>query len=213
MAIFPPSLPHAGLYFSLYGEDAVLKGFFKDRLRSNQPGTYVDIGCMGAFSGSNTALFYSLGWSGLCVDVNGIWADEFRIGRPRDAFVCAAVGDGRGTVDFYRNTKNLGMSKISEQSPGADFTGPEKVSVVRLDSLLAEHIGNKPIQFMSIDVEGAELGVLKSNDWDRWRPEVVIMECHGFTFNAPYAEPTVGFLRELGYRLNQNVGPNVLMTR
>ena len=83
----------------------------------------------------------------------------------------------------------------------------------RLDALFADHLGDTQIQFMSIDVEGAELGVLRSNDWVRWRPELIMMECLGFDFTAPLALPAVAYLAERGYRLDSKLGENLVFIR
>ncbi|MGE3336046.1 MAG: FkbM family methyltransferase [Rhodospirillaceae bacterium] len=207
------ALPHAALYFSIYGEDATLRAFFKRQLRKGQIGTYVDIGAATPFNASNTGFFYACGWRGLCVDANSIYGEAFARWRPEDVFVCTAVGEADGSAQLYRNVKQPGMTMLAETHPGPDYEGPEVVPVVRLDKLFAKHIGEKSIQFMSIDVEGAELGVLKSNDWSRWRPEAVLMECHGFAFDAPYAEPEVKFLVDQGYVIHSKIGPSVLMAR
>lgn len=136
--------------------------------------------------------------------------------RKDDVFVNAAVGECPGEVSFFLHKENYGMSRISDgPNPlGDDFDpSPVRVPMQRLDTLLAEHIGDKQVQFMTIDVEGAELGVLRSNDWNRWRPEAVLIECVEFDFMAPTAVPTISFLLDKGYVLHLKVGGNVILIR
>jgi FkbM family methyltransferase len=202
------ALPYADLTYSVRGEDMLLKRHFKRRL--TEKGIYVDVGCSQVFSISNTFGFYCLGWRGLCVDANPFLASSWREHRPEDQFVAAAVGETPGETQFFLHRENQGMSVVGDAAEG-DFDPPVPIPVERLDALLSKHIGERRIQFLSIDVEGGELGVLRSNDWRRWRPEVVLMECAGFDFTDPFGAPTVAFLREQGYRLDQRIGANVLM--
>jgi hypothetical protein len=46
-----------------------------------------------------------------------------------------------------------------------------------LASVLAEYLPDgQRVNFLSIDTEGSDLLVLQSNDWSRFRPEIVIAE-------------------------------------
>jgi hypothetical protein len=51
------------------------------------------------------------------------------------------------------------------------------VRVVPLAEVLERHLpAGQTIDFMSVDVEGNDLAALQSNDWDRYRPRVVVVE-------------------------------------
>ena len=148
---------------------------------------------------------------GLCVDANAELSPNWAKSRPEDIFLASAIGEERGELHLYRHKSNTGMCKISQNSLGPDFIGPELVPSARLDVLFESHIGDKTIQFMNIDIEGSELGALRSNDWTRWRPKVILMECNKFTFSNPMEHPTVSFLSERGYEIQEKIGENVLM--
>jgi hypothetical protein len=51
-----------------------------------------------------------------------------------------------------------------------------KVEVLRLADLCDIHAKGRTIDFMKIDVEGGEWGVLESGDWKRYRPRLLIVE-------------------------------------
>jgi len=51
---------------------------------------------------------------------------------------------------------------------------PHEVEVIRLADLCDAHVKDRTIDFMKIDVEGGELGVLQSGDWERYRPRLLI---------------------------------------
>jgi len=51
------------------------------------------------------------------------------------------------------------------------------VPVRRLETLLTEHCGkDQAIDFLSVDTEGFDLSVVRSNDWTRFRPRIVLLE-------------------------------------
>ncbi len=211
-AIHGYALPQAALTYAQAGEDMAVFKLLKSRVMNAEPGIYVDVGCGAPLQISNTFMFYCFGWRGLCVDANEDHAPAWAAQRPKDVFVCAAVGEVVGSTHLFRHASaNWGLARTGAAPPGPSYQTGTPVAVKRLDALLAAHLADQEIQFMSLDVEGAELTVLASNDWNRWRPKAILMESHDFSFDAPYATPPVGFLREQGYRLEGKIGENVLM--
>jgi FkbM family methyltransferase len=207
-------LQYASLSYSLAGEDLVIRDLFKRHFLNRQTGFYVDIGCYHPALISNTFMFYCTGWRGVCVDANGQLAAKWAQLRPHDTYLHAAVGEADGEVNLYRHRTNLGMSRISDACPGDDWHPvAEKVPMTQLSTLFEGHVGERSIQFMSIDVEGSEMSVLRSNDWTRWSPEVILLECHEFDFAAPAAAPTISFLFAQGYALRLRVGMNVVLVK
>ena len=214
--LFIDELAKASLSYALAGEDLALRQLFKKRFLAKQRGIYVDIGCSEPVSISNTFLFYCCGWRGLCVDANARHAEAWAAIRKGDTFVNAAVGEAAGEVLMFQHKTNHGRNQIAPgpHPPSDEFDPlPRPVPMERLDTLLARHIGDQQIQFMTIDVEGAELGVLRSNDWGRWRPEVILVECPAFDFTAAAADPPVAFLLERNYALHLKIGGNVILVR
>ena len=52
-----------------------------------------------------------------------------------------------------------------------------KVDVVPLHEVLDQYLpAGQSIDFMSVDVEGLDFQVLKSNDWNKYRPTYVLAE-------------------------------------
>lgn len=207
-------LQYASIYFAMSGEDAALRHIFKWRLASGKPGRFVDLGCAMPVFASNTYLLYALGWRGLGIDANPEFAPAWRDVRPGDVFENVGVGETPGTAYWFRHLKNIGMSQIF---PGGERPGPEfsetgtPVKVERLDTLFARHLADQSIQLLSMDIEGAELGALMSNDWSRWRPEVIFMESHTFSFEQPRADKAIDYLCRQGYRLTARIGANVVL--
>jgi hypothetical protein len=190
------------LAYGLYGEDLVLRGLLKEKLKSGLPGFYVDLGCAYALLGSNTALFYRYGWRGVCVDANPSFGPEYAAIRPRDTFVNCALGNGAEAY-WARHHTNVGMSRM-EASPaafGPDFDAPVKLQTQPLSEVLNRHVPvGMEIDIMSVDLEGTELAVLRTSDWERFRPKFIVIEVDVDASTIDRSMP-LSFLREHGYRV------------
>ena len=79
-----------------------------------------------------------------------------------------------------------------------------QVDIVPLDSILKQHHLDGPMDFISIDVEGAELDVLKGFDIDRYKPRVVVIE----TNNELSEKEINNYLRSKGYTLARKTRAN-----
>jgi hypothetical protein len=93
---------------------------------------------------------------------------------------------------------------LSEERQNADYKiiGTKNIPVRRLSDVLDEFLPpGVHIDFMSIDVEGYDLQVLRSNDWTRFRPEYLLVECPNFDLMNPRRAPVHGFLDQNKYSL------------
>jgi hypothetical protein len=100
--------------------------------------------------------------------------------RPRDITVCGLVGSRQGEVDFHVVDRLHGFSTTVEghakaaSNFGATYES-RRMPMQTLASLLVQH-GVTEIDFLKIDVEGAEAEVLAGADWKNTRPRVVVVE-------------------------------------
>lgn len=198
--------------YSLTGEDLFLRKRLRQKLLSREPGKYVDIGSFHPFLGSNTYLFYVYGWSGVCVDANPIFTDMYGAYRPRDTFLNKAVSQTPRDFYFAQHQENTGMSRVfdSAEEVPAGFAAPIKVPCERLDTVLdASFASGDVIDLMSVDVEGMDVDVLKSNDWSRFRPQVLCVEEHELSVDHPKESDVVGYMQDVGYQLIAVTPPNV----
>ncbi len=162
-------------YFSQAGQDRYLN----ERLfRNKRDGTFVEIGGYDGWTGSNCVFFEKvLGWTGLVVEASPQLVR--RIDETRSAKVIhAAVSDRDGTAEFLEVTAGLTqMGGLIDhyhaetlQRVRRDERHSETILTVpstRLDTLLRAP-GLKEIDYLSIDVEGAERAVLRSLDFDEF---------------------------------------------
>jgi FkbM family methyltransferase len=162
--------------FSQNAEDVRLWRVFRDI----KNGFYVDIGANDPATWSVTKLFYDAGWNGINVEPGPTY-NLLVEARARDVNLQVAVGLDTGTSDFWITYPETCLSTCH---PDVHAHVPElidrfervTVNTVRLEQLLAEHASDRAIQFLKIDVEGAEAEVIASGDWTRFRPAVVVVE-------------------------------------
>ncbi len=190
--------------YSEFGEDfvaAVLLGFKKD-------GLYVDIGAFQPKELSVTYYFYrKLNWSGITIEPNPAAREKFESQRPRDTFINQGVGNKEGSLAYYEFTDptlNSFSSEVYEKNKDT-FVTKRGIQVSPLHKILSEHIDEgRSIDLMNIDVEGLDREVLESNDWERFAPQVLIIEDHTFDPERPLNSEIVQFLKSKGYKLKAN---------
>ncbi len=161
--------------FSQTGEDRIAEFYL-----GNQPdGFYVDVGANDPVYLNNTYLFYKKGWSGLCVEPNSFQAGLIKLFRPKDLVLNIGLGPTEGEMDFYvLNPDTLSTFSAEEakrmESLGHKTQEVRKVSVKTLAQVLQEV--NRPVDLLTIDTEGMDLEILRSNDWQKFRPKLIIAE-------------------------------------
>jgi FkbM family methyltransferase len=157
-------------------EDYHLARAFADQAE----GIYVDIGAGHPVADNVSYWFYLAGWRGLVVEPQTHLVELYRRLRPRDEAVEALVGRAAGEADFYAFGALHGFSTMRlEHARAAALADAEpSVSRKRVTTLatLCREAGIERIDFLKIDVEGAEADVLAGADWSRWRPRLILAE-------------------------------------
>jgi FkbM family methyltransferase len=158
-----------------------LEDYHLSLLFAGEPaGTYVDVGGGHPVADNVSFYFYLTGWRGLIVEPQSKLASLYAHVRPRDHTVSMLAGAKDGEIDFHTVDKLHGFSTtVQENAAGASAFGvgytTKRMAVRRLSTLLDEAKITK-IDFLKIDVEGAEADVLAGLDWKRHRPRVIVVE-------------------------------------
>lgn len=144
-------------------------------------GFYIDIGAYDPHVLSNTKRFYQQGWRGINVEPNKFCHANFMKERPRDLNLNVGIDKERGELEFYVINPPTLSTFSQEEATGHEKRGHQiisrdRVKVITLADLFLDHVKEKQVDFMSIDAEGLDLSVMESNDWNRWRPEVICIE-------------------------------------
>ena len=155
-----------------WGIDMIVNDIFKNK----KQGVFIDVGCHHPFINNNTYLFYKKGWRGINIDLDYNSIDMFNHFRPKDYNMQKAISKKKGLSDFYFFHNRAPKNTISKQSgKGAKII--KKIETDTLDNIIKKsNIKMKRIDFLSIDVEGNELNVLKGLNFKRYEPKIVVLE-------------------------------------
>jgi FkbM family methyltransferase len=150
-------------------EDVLLHRVFGGQ----ETGFYVDVGAYHPVNGSTTKAFYDRGWSGINVEPSSMFA-EFETARPRDVNLQIAVMDRAGEVGFIEDKRDLSMSRVVVEEIRSG--GAPMVSCDTLEAIVRGHSRGRPVDFIKVDVEGAEAAIVCSTNWRLLRPRVLLLE-------------------------------------
>jgi FkbM family methyltransferase len=167
-------------------------------------GFYIDIGAGHPVADNVSFWFYERGWRGIVVEPQPELAALYGRLRPRDLAVGVLIGRAGGEIDFHVVERLHGFSTMVEKFAQQATTFGASYKTVRMPVMtlaeLCERHAAEPIDFLKIDVEGAEADVICGGDWQRFRPKVVVAEAVAPGSNAPAWADWEPFLLAQGYR-------------
>lgn len=165
-------------------------------------GSYVDIGAGTPIWGSNSYYFYKRGWKGVTVDPIEFNILLHKILRKNDFQYKALVSNSSLPITFYElipwelSTTDYSTAMIRVER-GAQLIRQETLNVITLSEIYNKVPMIRPA-ILSIDVEGAEMDVLLSNEWNKYHPDYICIE----ELESPlYKSDIKNFLEEKQYRL------------
>jgi FkbM family methyltransferase len=170
----------------------------------------VDVGAHHPVRFSNTYHFYKKGWRGINIDATPGSMRPFGWVRRRDINLELGIGAEAGNLTFFcfdePALNTLSEQVAQERASGGRYSITKKVEVpiLPLREVLQQNMpGGTRIDFLSVDVEGLDEMVLRSNDWQVFRPIFVLAEDTQFDPNEGNAQSSgvYAFLRDQGYKL------------
>lgn len=189
--------------YSQYGEDLIIND-----LLNKEIGFYIDVGSFHPIKSSNTYYFYKKGWSGINIEPRSGSKELFDQYRPRDINLEIGVAETEERLMYNAYSEGRLNHFRKAKSDWDNLRTEYYINVKPLEVLLDEFLPYPfNIDFISIDVEGMELTVLKSLNFERFRPEVVVVEDHSFSFQEK--SNVYSFLTARSYQLKA-VGFNSL---
>jgi FkbM family methyltransferase len=187
--------------YSQEGEDIILDRLFEGKLR----GFFIDIGAHDPRRFSNSYLFYKKGWRGINIDAMPGSMALFNKLRPEDINIEMAVADGNRKRSYYLMDDPALNGFFDERNPLSHslqrrIRGVIEIPTATLNDILEGAIpATREIDFMSIDVEGMEMEVLNSNNWEKFGPRVLLVEMRNFAVMEISSSILGNFLKEKGY--------------
>lgn len=181
------SLPHLRSSFSQSGEDIIISDLFS-RIGIANP-SYLDIGANEPIALSNTYRLYTRGCKGVCVEPNPVMYRKLLKKRSRDTCINAGVAfDQQREAPFYvfpeeahgLNTFSKKEVAFWEQTGHKDVGKykPEQVLTMKLidiNELMGTYFTPWP-NLVSLDVEGLDLEIMKTIQWEKYKPEIFCVE-------------------------------------
>jgi FkbM family methyltransferase len=178
-------------------EDIIEKELVWEFFKRKRDGFFVEVGANDPYSGSQTWLLEKNGWRGVLVEPQAALCEKLRQGRKNSqVFQVACSSPGREGEATLNLGPHSGVSTLENQidAQGTQFVGEERVKVTTLDKVLGE--ANAPaIDFLSMDVEGHEVEVMRGFDFGKYRPSLILIEDNAYTMNKHR------FLAQHGYKL------------
>ena len=163
-------------YFSFSGVDILIENIF----RNQKNGFYIDVGCQHPIKNNNTYLLHKRGWSGINIDLDKDNIDLFNVSRISDDNINIAASNRINEVDlffFHKKSPINTIDKRTSQFQKAKISSIKKIKTNTLNNIIkSSKYSNKKIDLLSIDVEGHELPVLEGLDFNKYSPNVIVVE-------------------------------------
>jgi FkbM family methyltransferase len=182
-------------------EDVLLARAFRGQAK----GFYVDLGAAHPEIDSVTKYFYDLGWYGINVEPNREYFTLLQAERSRDINLKLAVSNFSGEARLFKIPPYYGLSslndavlRLGERLPQSQQSD-ERVMVDTLAHICDQYV-NVLVDFLKIDVEGAEKSVLEGADFSRFRPRVIVIEATQPMSETETYNSWEGILLQNGYR-------------
>lgn len=177
-------------------------------LGKKRGGSFIDLASHQAVTLSNTyALERQFGWTGICIEANHVNLDDLRSMRTCQV-VMAAVGNSTRMqpIDFAQGNGAGGLGGIV--GDGMDNTHNKnrgrlkRYYTVPLLEVLERFQAPTTLDYLSLDIEGAEYFVMKNFDFDKYTFKIMTVE---------RPEPLLmSLLHTAGYKIIKKVKYDVL---
>ncbi len=204
------------------GEDLIVDFLLTWKLNIKNP-TYLDIGAHHPHNLSNTYLFYKKGCRGVCIEPDPLLYDHIKKMRPKDININKGVGFNaeNEVADFYimeskaLNTFSKEEAERMSRDENIGIVEIKKVELININTVLDNYFTNREVDFLSIDVEGLDLQILKSINFSAHKPKVICVETIAFTTSNKIIkqDDTVNFLLDNGYFCYADTSINSIFVR
>lgn len=187
--------------YSQEGEDMILRRLFEGTKR----GFYIDVGAHHPFRFSNTYFFYKRGWKGLNIDATPGSMSLFRLFRGRDTNAEVPISSSAEELEYFlfeEPALNSFDAELSSErvSRGWQLRGTVRLNTETLSDVIERHVPKgKEVDFLSIDVEGRDLDVLKSANLSKHRPKCILVEVLSRGFQDVLDSDVSRYLLGFGY--------------
>lgn len=173
------------MFYSQHGEDYLIWRLFKQK----PLGFFVEVGALDGVRFSNTLFFEKQGWKGICLEPHPDFFQKLIQNRPGSHCLQVAAGREEGELPFFAEPRGEFSTLVRENTQNINLSNKMAgfreivVKVLPLDKILSDYSTPSPIDFISIDVEGAEPDVLAGFSLGEYSPTCLVIEANGEKMN------------------------------
>ena len=181
-------------WFSQAKQDQLVAALF----RGKRNGFFVDLAANDAEVYSNTvALEREYHWNGLCIEPNPVYWSNLT--HRSCQTVAAVIGQARDEEVFFRYEAgdHGGIAGDGFDNGKRWQSHSERASTVTLEEALRRNSAPRTIDYLSLDVEGAENFIMMNFPFDEYRVKVITAE--------RLKGPIRGYLKSQGYEFVQKL--------
>ncbi len=182
--IKPQTVPNS---FSQAGEDSIINFLINDKKLKKF--SYLEIGTNNPINHNNTYLFYTKGYNGVCVEADISFIENIKKNRPKDKVLNVGVSFSSAPIaDFYifnepsLNTFDKLEAEYRQSQGTYKIVKVEKVALKTLENIIVENFETYP-DYLSIDVEGLDLDILKSINFNKYPIPIICAETCTYSEN------------------------------
>ena len=204
-------------FYSQHGQDIIAYAYLKAKKDNFDNGFFIEIGAFDGINLSNTYLFEKLGWNGICIEPDKVLFDKLKENRNCDCYNLAIHSKSLEKSYFiqYKNSKVFNVLKEHEDlsvNKNENLKNLEsniiEVSTITFNELMEKNYPNiRYIDFLSIDVEGGELNILETIDFNKYKFGLITIE-NNFENNV-----LANFMEKLGYVVLIDIGHDILFIK
>lgn len=202
---------HSPETYAQQGEDLIVQSILES-LRGDadfSEFTYLDIGANHPISMNNTYLMYRRGCSGILVEPNPDLSVDLFQARPRDQVIVAGIKFGEAVrAELYITSPDEFTTFSKEFIADWNKRHQEQVVIekkidvplVDINELIDQNFKKRPPDFITIDAEGNDFFILRTIDFERFRPSVLVVEWSNL-FRSDNRAKMINHLNHNSYQL------------
>lgn len=209
---------HQKISYSQSGEDLIIDYVFK--VRGLDTFSYLDIGANHPCQINNTFAFYLKGCRGVNVEPNPRMIEKFNLLRPDDVSIEAGASDENGELIYYQleaselNTFSKEHAEYMVER-GHKIIKELTIPVYTINNIIENNFKGLCPNVIFIDAEGMDLLLVKSIDFERFRPEILCVESVTYETNGSGIKDAelIDYVKRKGYLLYADTNINSIFVR
>jgi len=171
--------------YSQTGEDRIIVHLINEL--GLEKASYIDIGAYEPYFLSNTALLYEKGYRGINIEPNPDNFKRFLEWRKEDINLNIGIFSSDDTIEYFfmeNDTLNTFSKEEAHLYQSKGISNIKKTSQIKVHPVMniIEQYQIHP-NILSLDVEGLDELILRSINYDIWKPSIICVETKNFAKN------------------------------